>query len=65
MHKLARELDKLNAEGSGDSLVSSLVAEAEDGKRSYRVRVGQPVGLSYARDIAQKYGVTYEQLMRK
>lgn len=65
MHKLARKLDELNAEGSGDSLVSSLVAEAEDGRRSYRVRVGQPVGMSYARDIAQKYGVTYEQLMER
>lgn len=65
MHKLARKLDELNTEGSGDSLVSSLVAEAEDGRRSYRVRVGQPVGMSYARDIAQKYGVTYEQLMER
>lgn len=37
-------------------------AETEDGQRSYRVRVAVPHGLSYARDIAEKYGVTYEQL---
>ena len=62
MHKLARKLDELNAEGDGDSLAASLVAETEDGQRSYRVRVAVPQGLSYARDIAEKYGVTYEQL---
>lgn len=64
MHKLARKLDELNAEGDGDSLASSLVAESQEGKRSYRVRVGMPEGLSYARDIAEKYGVTYEQLKK-
>ncbi len=63
MHKLARQTDQLNQEGSGDSMTASLVAETEDGKRSYRVRAAQPQGLSYARDIAEKYGVTYEQLM--
>ena len=62
MHKLARKLDELNAEGDGDSLAASLVAETEAGQRSYRVRVAVPHGLSYARDIAEKYGVTYEQL---
>ncbi|MBQ1208700.1 MAG: DNA mismatch repair protein [Lachnospiraceae bacterium] len=65
LHKLAMEIEEINAEGNGDSLVSSLVAEAKEGKRSYRVRVGKPDGLSYARDIAMKYGVTYEQLMEK
>lgn len=64
MHKLARELDALNREGDQDSFVASLVAETEDGRRSYRVRVGQPQGLSYAKDIAEKYGVTYEQLIQ-
>lgn len=64
MHKLARKLDELNAEGDGDSLASSLVAESQEGKRSYRVCVGMPEGLSYARDIAEKYGVTYEQLKK-
>lgn len=69
MHKLAMELEELNREGeeagesSGcDSKIASLVAETEDGKRSYRIRVAPTEGISYARDIAEKYGVTYEML---
>lgn len=67
MHKLAMEIDDLNRETLDsvkpcDSKIASLVAETEDGRRSYRVRVAAPTGLSYARDIAEKYGVTYEML---
>jgi DNA mismatch repair ATPase MutS len=62
MHKLAEEIDVLNREAGGENGIASLVAETEDGTRSYRVRVAPPQGLSYARDIAEKYGVTYEQL---
>lgn len=62
MHKLAEEIDLLNRDKEGDSSIASLVAETDEGKRSYRIRVAPPQGLSYARDIAEKYGVTYEQL---
>lgn len=62
MHKLARKLDELNAEGDGDSLAASLWRR----RKLDSVRTGCgwrcPHGLSYARDIAEKYGVTYEQL---
>ena len=61
MHKLAREVDSLNEESS-ESKAASLITETEDGKRSYRLRVAPPEGLSYAHDIAEKYGVTYEML---
>lgn len=61
MHKLALSLEQLNGDGSSDR-VESLVAETEDGKRSYKVRIAPPKGLSYAKDIAQKYGVTFEML---
>lgn len=61
MHKLAREVDRLNEESS-ESKAASLITETEDGKRSYRLRVAPPEGLSYAHDIAEKYGVTYEML---
>lgn len=63
MHKLAEEIDVLNEDSKDGGRFASLVAETEDGKRSYRVRIAPPRGLSYARDIAEKYGVTYEQLM--
>ncbi|MCD7956927.1 MAG: DNA mismatch repair protein [Lachnospiraceae bacterium] len=62
MHKLATELDDLNQEGDSDSQIASLIVEAEEGNRSYRVKVAPPGGKSYAMDIAWKYGVTYEQL---
>lgn len=61
MHKLAMELEELNQEG-GDSKVASLITETKEGRRSYKLRVAPPEGLSYARDIAEKYGVTYEML---
>ena len=32
------------------------------GVRSFRVTVAPPEGRSYARDIAEKYGVTYDML---
>lgn len=35
MHKLAREAETLNKEETGDSQIASLVAETEDGQRSY------------------------------
>ena len=65
MHKLAREAEALNKEETGDSQIASLVAETEDGQRSDRVRVAPPSGLSYAHDIAEKYGVTYELLEKE
>lgn len=61
MHKLAMELEELNGE-EGDSKVASLITETQEGRRSYRLRVAPPEGMSYARDIAEKYGVTYEML---
>lgn len=63
MHKLGMELDRLN-EGEGNGQVSSLTMLSEGGKRSYVVKVCPPEGTSYARDIAEKYGVTYEMLMQ-
>ena len=56
MHKLAFDAD---SEGEG---VSSLIVKSENGKRSFKVEVASPEGMSYAKDIAEKYGVTYEML---
>ena len=62
MHKLARDLDTvINSEETAGKAVS-LVAETKEGKYSFRVTVGPPEGQSFARDIAEKYGVTYESL---
>ncbi len=62
MHKLAYDLDAVINPGSGEGKALSLVAETKDGKNSFRIRVAPPEGKSFARDIAEKYGVTYEAL---
>lgn len=54
MHKLAEEITNKG--------VSSIVMMSQDGVRSFKVVKTAPEGLSYARDIAEKYGVTYEML---
>ena len=63
MHKLAHEIDAINEVG-GDGRAASLIVVAEDGKRTYKVKAAPPEGNSFAKDIAVKYGVTYEQLTR-
>ncbi len=61
MHKLAAEADEIN-QTVGAAKVSSLIVKSENGQRSFKVEVGLPEGMSYARDIAEKYGVTFEML---
>jgi DNA mismatch repair protein MutS len=67
LHELAADLDALNASTAGDSLIISLVAsrrEAVDqsSRRSYKIVPGPPLGRSYAREIAEQYGIGYDQL---
>ncbi len=64
MHELARNLDELNAALEGTSKVESLVTGVENGARSFKVFIAPPQGVSYARDIAVKYGVTFEQIKK-
>ncbi|NDJ54819.1 MAG: hypothetical protein GYB68_17250 [Chloroflexi bacterium] len=67
-HELAAQVDQLNAETDGDSrvisMVASLINENGDGpRRSYRVIESPPMGRSYAREIARRYGISFEQLV--
>ena len=39
-----------------------MVTGVEKGQRSFKVSVNPPQGLSYAKDIAQQYGVTFEKI---
>jgi len=55
MHKLAFDLQK-------EERIHSLIVKSEEGKRSYKIEIAPPEGMSYANDIAKKYGVTFEQL---
>lgn len=62
MHELASNLDKFNETTEGTSRVESLVTGIDKGMRSFKVSIAPPQGVSYARDIAVKYGVTFEQI---
>lgn len=64
MHELAASLDELNASVPGDDQAVSLITGVEEGKRSYKVSIAPPQGLSFAQDIAKKYGVTFDQLQK-
>lgn len=64
MHELAKETDVINNEIKGSSKVVSLVTGIEGGRRSYKIYRGEPLGKSYARDIAEKYGVSFEQITK-
>ena len=63
MHELATDLDSINYL-DGNMMVASLITGIHEGRRSFKVYIAPPEGISYAKDIAEKYGVTYEQLER-
>ncbi|MBQ7614974.1 MAG: DNA mismatch repair protein [Butyrivibrio sp.] len=63
MHKLAIEIDEIN-EDEYRAKAASLVVKAKEGRRLYEVEVAPPKGLSYAKDIAEKYGVTFDMLTK-
>jgi DNA mismatch repair ATPase MutS len=61
MHKLAAEINELNNDDN-EVKASSIVMKSDNGKRSFKVEINAPEGMSYAKDIAEKYGVTFEML---
>ena len=62
MHKLGEDAEEFSRESKGAG-AASLVMRTEDGKRSFKVALARPEGFSYAKDIAEKYGVTYDMLV--
>ncbi len=67
LHELAAEIAEINARTAADggSPIDTLVAGIEEGKRSFKIHRAKPDGKSYARDIAGKYGLTYEEILQK
>ena len=65
LHQLAAELDAINekAARTGGAPIDTLVAGMETGQRSFKILRKKPDGKSYARDIAEKYGITYESII--
>ena len=60
MHELAADPDEINLSTEGGSRVESLVTGVHDGHRSFKVAIMPPQGTSYAKDIALRYGVTFD-----
>ncbi len=67
LHELAQEIDRINQESAknGGVRIDTLVAGIEEGKRSFRIIRAKPDGKSYARDIAERYGLTYQNILEK
>ena len=67
LHELANQIDDINARTvpQGGAPIDTLVAGIEEGKRSFRIYRTKPDGKSYARDIAVKYGLTYDGILSK
>lgn len=61
MHKLAYDIDEIN-ENNDEYKAASLIVKVENNARSFKVCVAAPEGMSYAKDIAEKYGVTFDML---
>ena len=64
MHELARSIDEINSSVTGDSVVESMVTGVENGQRSFKIFIAPPQGVSYAKDIAIKYGVTFDSIKK-
>ncbi len=67
LHELAALIDDINIKtaSSGGEKIDTLVAGIEEGKRSFKIVRTKPDGKSYARDIAEKYGLSYDSIKKK
>lgn len=67
LHELAQALPEINERASalGGVRIDTLVAGIEDGARSFKIHRMKPDGKSYAKDIAEKYGLSFERLIGK
>lgn len=67
LHDLASSVDSINASclPKGGVRIDNLVAAIEKGSRSFKILREKPDGKSYARDIADKYGLSLDKIMEK
>lgn len=67
LHELAAEIDNINVISAqkGGSKIDTLVAGIDEGKRSFKIYRAKPDGKSYARDIASRYGLTFDKIIEK
>ena len=67
LHELSSMLNEINEKCSkdGGARIDTLVAGMEQGQRSFKITRAKPDGKSYARDIADKYGISLEHILEK
>ena len=67
LHELAARVPEINerSRASGGISIDTLVAGMEEGERSFKIHRAKPDGKSYARDIADKYGLSFENLISR
>ena len=67
LHELAAGVEEINRRSAecGGVMVDTLVAGIDEGRRSFKIKRAKPDGKSYARDIADKYGLSFDKLMEK
>ncbi len=68
LHDLAAAVGEINEKCSalGGAAVDNLVAEVgPHGERSFKIKREAPDGKSYARDIAEKYGLSFDGIVKK
>ena len=67
LHELSAMIDGINEKCTkqGGAVIDTLVAGIEEGQRSFKIKRQKPDGKSYAKDIADKYGISYDRIMKK
>lgn len=67
LHELSSQIDEINRKCSaeGGSPIDTLVAGINGSERSFEIIRAKPDGKSYARDIAEKFGLSYEKIMAR
>lgn len=67
LHDLASSVEAINETclKNGGVKIDTLVAAIEEGERSFKIVRKKPDGHSYARDIAEKYGLSLDKIMEK
>lgn len=63
LHELGEKINEIDHIDNGPRYVN-LVSGCVNDVQSFKVKEGKPLGQSYAKDIAIKYGVSYEQLIQ-
>jgi DNA mismatch repair ATPase MutS len=67
LHELTSMLDEINERcvSNGGAKIDTLVAGIEEGERSFKITRKKPDGRSYAKDIASKYGISLDNILKK